>query len=92
MYKNEQTEKKRRRKYPGHRPCLNHDILFEMFKNPVPELCPKCFGSTAKNQVQLVALNYCSIQVLRQQLTKLFDELGTELERMADYIDEQEGS
>lgn len=70
-----QIKKKRGRKYPGFRPCLNHDTLSEMFKNEVPEICPSCFGSTARHQVQLVALNYASITRLRNAALVLHTEL-----------------
>ena len=68
-------KKKRDRKFPGHRMCLNHSALSEMFKSPVPEICPSCFANTATHQIQLIALNNCGMLQLRYTMMQLDSEL-----------------
>lgn len=64
-----------RRRYPGHRPCNNHELLHEMLKDSIPEMCPNCYGGIAKHQVQLVAQNYCKIFLLMNRVLELMDRV-----------------
>lgn len=82
------TKTARPRKYPGHRSCFNHEILFEMFKRDIPELCPSCFASTAKHQVQLIALGYARTFLVMNKLLDMKDEIA-ELENRICELEEK---
>ena len=68
-----------RRRYPGHRPCNNHELLDEMLKGHIPEMCPNCFAGIAKHQVQLVAMNYCKTYLLMNRVLEMMDRLEAHL-------------
>lgn len=68
---NDYAQKKR---YPGHRSCFNHEIITEMLKNDIPELCPKCFTAVAKHQIQMIGLNYTRSFILGNKLAALEED------------------
>ena len=85
---NGKNKAENRRRYPGHRPCNNHELLDEMLKDPIPEMCPKCFAGIAQHQVQLVANNYCRTFILINKVSDLIETIAS-LQARIDELDER---